>query len=390
MPCGYASPQAFRQRLLVRTIGHPQALARPDRKPWLPLMPPRAMHGWQDPHQPRMFGQPGLHVFARMHPSMIEPHMPPGDGRGHLPLHRLPAGEACRLSWPRGCRGVALPRARSTTGTQVQGALTGIRVCNPPGLPRLGSQRGGVACPGLQTGVLVHAQAPVPDAQWTGIPGHKRLHLRRARRLPWHRGRQPPRVAPGLERVVGPKPLDRLRRPLLAHAVMDQLAGPCDALPWRQGPPDHVRTLASPCDLLQRHRRGKNRPPAGSFLVTQTIEPMGDKAQGPRADMALAPLHLPRRGGPGGAVGHEPHGPRPLGEPSRGLLLPEPPRQGGPCGVRHLNRDGRVASLPIFTPSRCQASVMKHQPPQCQFFRPFSMGTCTKRHPTGGDRAGRH
>ena len=106
---------------------------------------------------------------------------------------------------------------------------------------------------------------------------------------------------------------------------------------------------------------------------------MGDKAQGPLADMPLAQLYLPGRGGKGIAVGQEQHGTRPFGEPYRGLLFPEPPRQGGPCVVRHLNMDGRVASLHIFTPRGCQASVMKQQPPQCQFFRPFSMGTCTKR-----------
>src|SRR5215831_16722475 len=123
---------------------------------------------------------------------------------------------------------------------------------------------------------------------------------------------------------------------------------------------------------------GKNRPPAGAFLVTQPIETMGDKAQGPLADMPLAQRDLPGHGGKGVAVGQEQHGTRPFGEPDRGLLFPEPPRQGGPGGVRHLNMNGRVASLHIFTPSGCQASVMKHQPPHCQFFRPFSMGTCTK------------
>ena len=77
---------------------------------------------------------------------------------------------------------------------------------------------------------------------------------------------------------------------------------------------------------------------------------MGDKAQCPLADMPLAQLDLPGRGGKGVAVGQEQHGTRPFGETYRGLLFPEPPRQDGPCGVMHLNMDGRVASLHIFPP----------------------------------------
>ena len=78
---------------------------------------------------------------------------------------------------------------------------------------------------------------------------------------------------------------------------------------------------------------------------------MGHKAQHPLADMPLAEFQLSGGGRKGGAVGQAPHGPRPFGQPDRGLLFPEPPRQGGPCVVRHLNLDGRVASLHILPPS---------------------------------------
>ena len=66
--------------------------------------------------------------------------------------------------------------------------------------------------------------------------------------------------------------------------------------------------------------------------------------------MPLAEFHLPGRGGKGVAVSQEQHGPRPFGQPDRGLLFPKPPRQGGTCVVIHLNADGRVASLHIFPP----------------------------------------
>ena len=77
---------------------------------------------------------------------------------------------------------------------------------------------------------------------------------------------------------------------------------------------------------------------------------MGDKAQCPLADMPLAQLDLPGRGGKGVAVGQEQHGTRPFGETYRDLLFPEPSRQDGLGVVMHLNMDGRVASLYIFPP----------------------------------------
>src|SRR5439155_22077421 len=76
-------------------------------------------------------------------------------------------------------------------------------------------------------------------------------------------------VAPGFELVVGQNPLDRLRRNLVDHAVMDQLAGQFDTIPLRQGPPDHVRTLASQFDHIQHQRRGK-KPAAGRVVFCHT------------------------------------------------------------------------------------------------------------------------
>ncbi len=60
------------------------------------------------------------------------------------------------------------------------------------------------------------------------------------------------------------------------------------------------------------------------------------------------------------------------------------------CFRSHPVKVARVwSSIPIWIaewrpcispPSQCRAGVMKHPPPHCQFFCPFSMGTCTKRH----------
>jgi len=56
------------------------------------------------------------------------------------------------------------------------------------GLARLCRQGGGGACPGLQTGFLVHAQDHFPYTQRTRIQGHNLLDLGGERRIPWGRG----------------------------------------------------------------------------------------------------------------------------------------------------------------------------------------------------------
>ena len=95
-------------------------------------------------------------------------------------------------------------------------------------------------------------------------------------------------MAPGFQLVVRQNPLDRLWRDGLHDAVADQLPGQLRAIPLRQGTPNHVRTLAGQLDHIQRHHWGKNRPPAGSFFVVQTVEAIRDKAQRPLADMPFA------------------------------------------------------------------------------------------------------
>ena len=116
------------------------------------------------------------------------------------------------LPFPCGRRSVDLARARIKPGKEGQGTLAKVLVFDSDGLPRLGCQGRGVACPRLQTGFLVHAQDHFPYAQGAGIQGHNRLDLRRERRIPGDLGRQPQMMAPGFQFVVRQNPLDRLRR----------------------------------------------------------------------------------------------------------------------------------------------------------------------------------
>jgi hypothetical protein len=75
IPFGHKRPQAFRKMFLVRKIGDLQPLPLQDRAPLLNLIHPGAMHGGKVEHKTRMFGQPGLPLFALMHPYIIEDHM---------------------------------------------------------------------------------------------------------------------------------------------------------------------------------------------------------------------------------------------------------------------------------------------------------------------------
>jgi len=126
IPFGHKSHQAFRKMLLVRNIGDLQPLPLQDRKPLFDLVHPGAMYGGKVAHKARMFGQPGLHLFALMHPYIIEYHMHRRDSRGSLPVHMLQKSDAFHLPFPLGCRGVDRARARIKTGKEVQGTLADV------------------------------------------------------------------------------------------------------------------------------------------------------------------------------------------------------------------------------------------------------------------------
>jgi len=134
IPCGDKSQQAFRKRFLVRNIGDLQPLPLQDREPLLHVIHPGAMHGGKVEHKAWMFGQPGLHLFALMHPEMIEDHMHGRDGRDNLPIHMRQEREAFHLPFPLGRGGVDLARARIKTGKEVQGSLAGVLVFDSDGL----------------------------------------------------------------------------------------------------------------------------------------------------------------------------------------------------------------------------------------------------------------
>ena len=233
IPFGHKRHQTFRKVFLVRKIGDLQPLTLQDREPLLNLVHPGAMHGWKVEHKTWMFGQPSLHLFALMHPKIIEHHMDRRDSRSSLPIHMFQKRDKFHLPFPLGRRGVDLPCPRIKSGKEVQSPLAGILVFNPDGLARLGGQGWRFACPGLQTGFLVDAQHHFPHPQGARIEGDNFVHLGRKGRIPWDVGRQPQMMAPGFQLVVRQNPLDRLWGDGLHNAIVDQLPRQFCAIPLR-------------------------------------------------------------------------------------------------------------------------------------------------------------
>ena len=67
----------------VRKIGNGQALALQDAEPLLDLIHPRAMHRRMMELEARMFFQPGLHLFAGVHPQVVHHQVDFGDVLGN-------------------------------------------------------------------------------------------------------------------------------------------------------------------------------------------------------------------------------------------------------------------------------------------------------------------
>src|SRR4029453_8248977 len=116
-------------------------------------------------HKARVFGQPGLHLLALVHPDIIEHDMNRRDVRGHFPIDLLQKGNEFDLPFALGCGSVDRARTRIKTGKEVQGSFAGILVFDPAWLARVWSEGRGGRRPGLQTGFFVHAQDHFPDPQ---------------------------------------------------------------------------------------------------------------------------------------------------------------------------------------------------------------------------------
>ena len=184
-------------------------------------------------------------------------------------------------------------------------------------------------------------------------------------------------MAPGFQLVVGQNPLDCLRRNRLHHPVTDQLPGQFGAIPLGQRPPEYIGAFAGQFDDVQRRHRGK-KPAAGRVVFCRTNR-RGHTRQSAaptyeRAAHATPPawrwlrrsIRRPR------ATWHAPVWPALQGSSVSGAT----PSRWHACG--QASQCGLLCGVPAYlSPSRCRAGVMKHRSPHCQFFRPFSMGTCT-------------
>ena len=219
----------------------------------------RSNAGQKVAHKARGCRPPGLDLFPLMPPHIIEHHVHRLDARGNLPSPMVQKGHAFHLPFALGRCGIPLPGARVKTSKQMQSALAGILGLDSYRPPRLGGQGGGLACPWLQTGFLVHAAPHFSHAQRARIPGHKGVDLSGKGRIPWDLRRQPQMVAPRFALMVRQHPLDGLRRNRHPHPVVDQLPGQCCTLPLRQRTPNDIWPFTGQCDHRQRHRRGQKR-----------------------------------------------------------------------------------------------------------------------------------
>jgi hypothetical protein len=283
----------------------------------------------------------------------------------------LPPAVAAPRSWRRPAPGASQHRH---TGSRRPGGEPRVR---PARVGLAGRPGGALGAAGAAEGCARHAPHPGPAPQRAGIHGHHRLPLGGARRLPWPLGRPPPGGAPGLQLVVRQHPRPGLGRDRLHAPRADQLPGPCHTLPWRQGPPDHVRAVAGPLDHLPRPGGGK-QPAAGRGVLCRPT---------PRA-------HGRQRAAP--MYGHGVHGTPPVWQgPQTGLprliarwrapVWPAPPGVSVAGATRpkwggygHRSQYVALICLPAWRPPQCvwcrsddkSASMV-------QLFTPFSMGTCT-------------
>jgi hypothetical protein len=225
IPFGDKGQQALRQLGLVSKIGNAQPLALQDGKPLLHLVHPRAMHRRKMEDKTWVFGQPGLHLLALMHPQMVKHHVNPSDRRGNFALQMLQKRDEFHLPFPLGRRGVDLARAGSKTGKEGQCSLARILVFDPYRLPRLCSQCRRLAGPWLSTRFLVHAEHQFPYAQGARVEGNNFMDLCCECRIPWDVRRQPQRMPPRFELMGSQNPLDRLRRDRLHYPIVHQLSG---------------------------------------------------------------------------------------------------------------------------------------------------------------------
>src|SRR5205809_7033493 len=157
--------QPLRQVLLVRKIGDPQPLALQDREPLLDLVHPGTMHGREMKEKAWVLSQPGLQLFALVHPHIIKHHVHRRDTRGNLPIDMFQKHNEFHLTFAFGRGGIDLPGACVKPGKQIQRSFADILVLDPHWPAWLCGQGRRFPGPGLQTGYFLYAQHHFPDAQ---------------------------------------------------------------------------------------------------------------------------------------------------------------------------------------------------------------------------------
>jgi len=292
-------------------------------------------------------------------------------------IHMLQKGHAFPLPFACSRCGLDLPGAGVKPSRQMQRPLAGILVLDPHRPARLCRPGGRCAGSGRQPRLLIDAHHHCPDAQRAWVEGNNLSALGRACRFPCNGRRQPHMMPPRFQLVVCENPLDGLGRNRLHPPVVHHLPGQCSTLPLRPGPSHHIGALTGDLDAIQRHRRGKKR--AGGPVVFCPTALRGHRRHSAVPTCAPAVRVAP------------PVWPWPQTSPQRPTATWPAPVWRGPQGFSgagailpkwrgwgHLSQYGLLRGVPAWlAPPESRTGVMTKPQPHCQFFRPFSMGTCT-------------
>src|SRR5512143_2950761 len=241
------------------------------------LSHPRTMNGRVMKDEPRVLGQPRLHLLALVHPPIVQDDVDRLHRRGNLLFELLQEREELRLPLPRGRLPVDLPRPRVEGGEQIQRPTATVLVFDSGRLVFLRGPGRCLARARLQTGHLIDTQDYLIGPQRPRVQVADLLNLLGEGRVARHLGRQPHLLPPRLETMVEQDLTSRLRRDRRHYAVALQLARDLGAIPLAQRASDIIRPFAGDLHHVQRDRGGK-RPACGRVRddhVSLRVDPSG-------------------------------------------------------------------------------------------------------------------
>ena len=248
----------FEVRLAVE-IDDAQSLSFQNTEPLLHLVHPGAMHRRVMPDKSRMQTQPFLHLFARMHPQVVQDHMHQPNACRYLSIELLQKCNELCLSLPISQVTVDLACTGIEGGKEIKGARTMILMLYPHRTIWHCGKRRCKTGPGLQISVLVDAKHPLIRRQRTGIQITDGMHTCSESGVADYLGGEPHLVTPGFETVVLKTQAHRLPADGLHDVVLDQLSSDLLTVPDRQRATTGIGAFTGELDDVLLDLRGKKR-----------------------------------------------------------------------------------------------------------------------------------